>query len=477
LRPRRTLSRYALAVLIVGIATLIQAVLPPTLPSVVSYPAVFLAAWLGGLGPGLLATFLSALAIAYYLPPDFSLAIADPRDQLDLVVFVVLSGALVLGLVRLRQALDAREQALRAAEETSARLDEKRALLEAIVEHAPVGLAFATTDGVIRLQNTALRRLAGTEAAPLVNLRDIATRGALFWKDGGAATPEQWEAILQKATASLIELEAQWRTPSGSCVWVSNRLAPVQAKSDARLMGTVSIVRDTSAEHTIADLREEFAAVIAHDLRSPIAAISLSLEHALRKRVGAEEVVEVPAAALERMSQSARRLARMAEDLLDASGVELGRVRLHRDAVDLSRFVTNLVDELRPSLRGHAVEVDVPALPVTVSVDPLRMAQVVTNLLDNASKYSRPRTPIHVALREDAGGAALTVADEGEGIDPAGMPRLFDRFFQARRAREQKEGLGLGLYISKGVVDAHGGRLSAESTPGVGSTFRVWLPA
>ena len=351
LRSRGPVTRYALAVLVVVAATLIQLALLPVLPSpqfLFSYPAVLLVAWLAGLGPGTLASFLSALATAYFfLPPSFSFAVSSPKDQLDLVIFVALSVALVLMLERLEEAIGARDKALRSAHEASTRVEE---------------------------------------------------------------------------------------------------------------------------------LREEFVAVITHDLRSPIAAISLGLQAALRRRAGQEDVVQVPATSLERMYRSAQRLGGMVGELLDASRLELSKLKLDRKEVDLGRFVEELVEDVRPSLRGHTVVTDLPSHPVAASIDPRRIAQVVTNLLDNASKYSRPESTIHVAVREDGEGAELTVKDEGPGIASADLPRLFDRFFQARRAREQRGGLGLGLYISKGIVDAHGGQLSVDSAQGLGSTFRVALP-
>jgi signal transduction histidine kinase len=109
-------------------------------------------------------------------------------------------------------------------------------------------------------------------------------------------------------------------------------------------------------------------------------------------------------------------------------------------------------------------------------VDRVRLTQVVTNLLDNASKYPRERAAIRVMLREEAGAIHLSVSDEGEGIARDDLSKLFVRFYQAKRSRERKGGLGLGLYITKGIVDAHGGALTVESTVGVGSTFDVRLP-
>ncbi len=450
--------------LVVSLATGAQGLLSPFLPSpqqfLFAYPAVVAAAWLAGLGPGILASCLAAVVIAYFfLPPSFSFAVTSTRDQLDLAIFVAFSVLVVLILDRLEKAIRARDRALRAAEDASARLSEQQALLAAVIEHAPVGLAFATRDGEIRLGNGSWR--------------------AIVERGGGRVVPAQeWQRLLVRAQNDLVDFEAQVPGRGDSTLWISGRLAPVRAARDEPPIGLVSVLHDVSAEHRIDELREEFVAIITHDLRSPISTIPLGLQGMLRRRAlaGGAETVTVPAAAVERMHRSVERLGTMVNELLDASGVELRNLKLDRKDVDICRFVADLVEDVRPSLRGHEVVTELPPRPVAASVDPGRMAQVLTNLLDNASKYSRPASPIRVSVREASGSAEVTVTDEGEGISPLDVPRLFDRFFQARRAREQRTGLGLGLYITKGIVDAHGGHLFVDSTRDVGSAFHVSLP-
>jgi signal transduction histidine kinase len=462
---------------IIGLATGIQLVLQPFLPepqTLFFYPAVVAAAWLSGLGPGIAATFLATLSIAYlFLPPALSFAISDPRDQLDLSIFAALSFILVVGLDRLRASMSARETAQHAAENASADLDRQRALLEAVVQNAPVGLGFAGTDGVFRLHNDALRAFGDHDVA-LDNLHDVASRNRLCTKDGRVVAEEEWRGLVRAAEAKVVSCEAQWHTPSQRTAWIHALLAPV--RSDDRWLGTVVMLRDVAAEHALEQLREEFAAVIAHDLRGPITSILLPVEQTLRKGTGSEGAVSVPTALLERVQRGAERLNHLVGDLLEASRVEMRRMELDRKDADLGHLVTELVDDLRPTLRDHPVVTDLPPQPVVASVDQARLGRVVTNLLDNAAKYSPPESTIRVELRRSDGGAEFAVADQGKGIDPDDVPKLFDRFFQAQRAREHKEGLGLGLYIAKGIVDAHGGRLSVDSRPGNGSTFRVWLP-
>jgi signal transduction histidine kinase len=135
------------------------------------------------------------------------------------------------------------------------------------------------------------------------------------------------------------------------------------------------------------------------------------------------------------------------------------------------------MDRIRPTLGTHAVELRFEGGRLDVNADPVRFDQILTNLLENAAKYSGEGLPIVVHARPEGRGVLIAVEDKGTGISPAELGRLFERFYQARRAREKKSGLGLGLYITKGLVEAHGGRMDVRSQVGRGSTFSVWLPS
>lgn len=135
------------------------------------------------------------------------------------------------------------------------------------------------------------------------------------------------------------------------------------------------------------------------------------------------------------------------------------------------------MDRIGPTLGPHRVDIRVEASPPPVHVDPTRLDQILTNLVENAAKYSGEGMPISIRIRREDAGVGLAVEDRGPGIPPEELPKLFDRFYQAKRARERKSGLGLGLYITKGLVEAHGGRIRVESEVGRGSVFSVWLPA
>ncbi len=221
-------------------------------------------------------------------------------------------------------------------------------------------------------------------------------------------------------------------------------------------------------------LHEELAAVIAHDLRNPINAILMQIDLLIERGDGSE--VRVPVSTLESIQRSGRRLAQMVRDLLDVSQIEADRLSLQRRPVALAEEVSTLIESIRPTLGAHPVELRQVGPVPPVDVDPNRFDQVVVNLLENAAKSSDAETPIRLELAPAAGGVLISVADRGSGILPEDLPRLFDRFYQAKRARAKKVGLGLGLYIVKGLVEAHGGRIWVRSVVGEGSTFYVWLP-
>jgi signal transduction histidine kinase len=264
-----------------------------------------------------------------------------------------------------------------------------------------------------------------------------------------------------------------FRHPDGTVVPTVVNAAPVHTDSN-EIFGAVVALRDASVEHENERLREEFSAIIAHDLRNPIAAIGLQVEQMFRRRE--DDSIAVPVADLERMRRTVGRVDLMIHDLLDVGRIELGRLLLDRKPLSPREALQKLAEQVAPALGEHPLDIRTTASPTTVFADPLRFDQVMTNLLDNAAKFSKKGAPIRIRVEASEGGATFTISDGGIGIAPEELPMLFDRFYQAKRARERNGGLGLGLYIAKGIVVAHGGRIWVESTVGRGSSFHVWFP-
>lgn len=230
-----------------------------------------------------------------------------------------------------------------------------------------------------------------------------------------------------------------------------------------------------SAHEQIDRMHEDFYAIAAHDLRSPITALKLQLD--FWRSEAADRPVSLSTEALERACRAVDRLNMMVGQLLDATRIEAGRLRLDRVPIRLPEAVSSLLDNLRVLVGNHPVDLVVEGSTPTVMADPTRLDEIVINLVTNAAKYSPDGAPIRIEVHPAPPGVMLRVRDRGYGIPADALPRLFERYFRANEERQQKSGLGLGLYITKGLVDAHGGNITVESEVGRGSTFSVWLPA
>jgi signal transduction histidine kinase len=218
--------------------------------------------------------------------------------------------------------------------------------------------------------------------------------------------------------------------------------------------------------------REDLLHVVSHDLRAPLAAV-VGQAQILRRRTPDDAWVTARADAILR---AASRMDAMVEDLLDSARLEAGGLRLALERVDLEDFLDELLARLGASLEVERVTVTVPrAEGIALQVDPRRLERVIVNLLSNALKFC-PDGAVRLAAERRDGWVVISVSDEGPGIDPADVPRLFTRYHQGRRA-PSRDGIGLGLYGARLLVEAHGGRISMQSAPGRGSTFRVELPA
>lgn len=220
--------------------------------------------------------------------------------------------------------------------------------------------------------------------------------------------------------------------------------------------------------------RDDFLAVAAHELATPLTPLQLELETLHRALDGAGLAPNVQRR-LDRASRQTKRLARLTERLLDVSRLAHGHLTLDPTDFDFSEMVGEVVEEYRAEATRAGSELSLAAPTALVGRwDRVRTAQAVANLLSNAVKYGGGQ-PIALEVRGTPGDVVLTVTDRGNGIDPAELPRIFDRFERASPER-RRGGLGLGLYVAREIVQAHGGKIHCESQPGKGSTFTVSLP-
>jgi signal transduction histidine kinase len=222
--------------------------------------------------------------------------------------------------------------------------------------------------------------------------------------------------------------------------------------------------------------KNEFLAVLSHELRNPLAPIVASVETAKLRCVEDPET-KLAFDIIERQTEN---MARMLKDLLDVSRILYGKIELLPENVDIREVIWHAVNttEFFAVKRNHALTQSLPDEPVRILVDPLRVEQIVENLIFNAVKYTEPGGKIEVSLRCEDDGVSIKVKDNGVGIDPAALPKVFDLFSQIDGIlKKTKGGMGIGLFIGKQLAMLHGGTLAAYSKGiGSGSEFTLRLP-
>ena len=312
--------------------------------------------------------------------------------------------------------------------------------------------------------------------------------------DGGPADltrlvlhPDDADAVRELVTRSLaagekFEFEARHRAHDGDYCWYMTRAVPWrdaegEVTSWFGISTSVHEMKQLMEQLQETDRRkDEFLATLAHELRNPLAPLLNALNVRRMSNPGA---ADDPLQGL--MERQLTLLVRLIDDLLDVARITRGKLALRTGATTLQSVLESAVETARPQVQHgrHDLVLDVPAEPVPLQVDGMRLSQVFANLLSNASKYSDPGSAIELSARADEDGIEVLVRDSGIGLDEEQARRIFELFVQADTAIERASGgLGIGLTLVQQLVEMHGGKVSVHSDgPGRGSEFRVQLPA
>jgi PAS domain S-box-containing protein len=403
-----------------------------------------------------------------------------------------------------RKRLEAeRERLLRDIAAQREELEAKSRLLEAVLRHAPFGMAIAEpSTGRLVGQNAARNRALGGPGPEITDFESY-TKLGLRRPDGTPLAVHEYPLARALRGETVAPEEVRLQRFDGAEGWVSIGAAPVLDDA-GRLVGAVAAMEDiTDKKRHLEALRDserrereraeelqraeqalkaadrqkdEFLATLAHELRNPLAPI----------RTGLELLKQPPAshAAAEKVRTTMQRqlghLVRLVDDLLDVSRISHGKIELQRERLQLRDVVAHAVEAsgALAEASGHALAVQLPAEPIWIEGDEIRLAQVLTNLLNNAAKYTPRGGHIELAAAVEGSAAVIRVSDDGSGIAEDMLPRVFDLFAQADRDRERSQGgLGIGLSLARRLVKMHGGTITAASAgPGRGSTFTVRLP-
>jgi PAS domain S-box-containing protein len=394
---------------------------------------------------------------------DISLSVSPIIDE----------GGRIVGASKIARDITARKR----AEEDVRR---SREALNRLIDLAPFGIYIV--DATLKIAQMNARSQAGTfyNVRPTIG-RDLAEVMRLLWPDDVAAeivaafrkTLETGEAyrshdfVRRRADSDNVE----------SYEWELHRITLPDGT-----LGVVSYYFDTTrlrkAEKGLreADRRkDEFLATLAHELRNPLAPIKSGLEILrITRAAAATSTVQ------EMLERQTNHLVRLVDDLMEVARVTRGRIELRLEPIDLGGVLRNAVETSRPLIDAarHELSVTLPAEPVTLVADPVRLAQVVANLLNNAAKYTEEGGHISLSAYREGGDAVVSVRDTGIGIPAEELPRLFDLFAQADRTYHRaKGGLGIGLTLVRTLVELHGGSVLARSDGvGCGSEFIVRLP-
>ncbi len=349
---------------------------------------------------------------------------------------------------------------------TSARLSGERERLSRVVESLADGLLYAPTGSDEVVANPAARRMLGAPLDGTLQASWLKQALGFYPFDlvrGHEATPE--------GAYVTEEVRIAGRTLASTVSAVSER--------GGELAGVAVVLRDVTEQKLLDERKDEFVHVVSHELRTPLTSITGALDLVLGGLAG--EIAPKQARYLRMARESADRLNGLVDDLLDVARLEKGKLQMVPEVVVLDEVIRAAADRYAPAAaeRGHELVVDAPACPQRIVGDAARLGQVVSNLLTNAIKFTPDNGVIKVrVLRSSsvAGVAGFTVWNGGEGIAEEDLERIFEKFEQSRSERTRRvRGTGLGLPISRGIVEAHGGAIWAESPPGGGVTFAVTL--
>ena len=358
---------------------------------------------------------------------------------------------------------------------TAKALQESEGRLRALFANAAVGMAELTREGHFALVNDALAHILGETRERLI--------GASINQVAHAEDRDDVEGVLRRLMRGEIETfsgERRFLRRDGETIWV--KLSVSIARDENQLPRGIAVIEDvTERKHAEEDLREadrrkdEFLATLAHELRNPLAPIRNSL-HIFRMVGIKDPTVERVADMMERQVEH---MVRMVDDLLEVSRISRGKIELRKERIELASVLRNAVDSSMPLIEAakHAFHVHIPDEAIFLDADPMRLAQVFANLLNNAAKYTPQQGEIAMTVSVEPGMAVICVKDNGEGIPPGMLGRVFNMFTQVNTGARAQGGLGIGLTLAKTLVHLHGGTIEAHSEgKGKGCEFTVRLP-
>jgi signal transduction histidine kinase/ActR/RegA family two-component response regulator len=462
---------YVAAVALAVCAVLLRFFLAPWLGASsrfgLLFGAVAIAVWLGGWRPGVLTAVLGYVLVQAFLTPD-DLTTLDAADFMGLLLYAM-SCAVIIAL----------GHNLRAARERSRLAEERfRKSQEAAIQG--YGMLRAVRDESGRVRDFIIEYVNPRGAALARQTPELVVGRRLTEVLPGVTRNHVLDTLRDVCeTGRPLEVELRYEQ-DGRSGWFRNMMVKVD---DGVAVSFFDVTRAKRLENELAQRaylleradsnKSRFLATLSHELRNPLAPLRNGL--AILRKHGSPEYANVIAM----MDRQLRQMVHMVDDLLDVSRIDRGKIELRRERVPVDAVVSAAIDTARPNIdaKAHELVVRFAQKALHVEGDPVRLAQIVANLLINAAKFTSPKGRIELSLRDVDTQLEITVRDNGVGIEPAELPRVFEMFVQLGQGADGAGGLGLGLALVKSLVELHGGRVEARSDGrGTGAEFTVRLP-
>jgi len=411
-------------------------------------------------------------------------------NLLQMTTMIADYAAVALENVRLRE----RENALWREAEL------ERMRLELIIGSMAEGLLITDSQGNITSVNTSGRQLLAqtpTKLTPGAPLRQLAETSNVPWLLRLVDIIQQALNGKTVKNQELVAGDSDERVP----LTLSISAAPLHDtnKIATRPIGVVAVLNDITSSKQIERLKDDFVSVVSHELRTPLTAIKGYTQHLVRRierrlrlknqspeqtatiTTGTTSTPENPESydlrSLSIIQSQTEHLERLVNDLLDLSQVQWGQLHLHYEDFSLGDLLAEMVDSVQASTEQHSITLRLPAAGTDINADRARIGQVIGNILDNAVKYSPHGGQVIVRLQKSDDNFHVSITDQGIGIQPEHFDHIFERFYRIQNTASQHySGIGLGLYVTRAIITAHGGRIWLANNQEVGSTFHFTLP-
>ncbi len=420
------------------------------------------------------------------------LSLFDEREQafdtnlLQLTTMIADYAAVALENVRLRE----RETALWRAAEM------ERLRLERIISSMAEGMLITDQQGIVTSLNRSAQQLFSQvqisleERSPSLSLRKLSNNGEIGWLSELADLIDyalDGHTVLNQELNAGVSGDSIPLTLSVSAAPL-NEAGPVPTHP----VGVVAVLNDITSSKQIEKLKDEFVSVVSHELRTPLTAIKGYTQHLMRRleRRLREKRQTTPAdpqqkeppesydlRSLQIVQSQSEQLERLVNDLLDLSRAQWGEMNLQYSSFYLADALSERVQLAQVSAEEHAITLDIQVQDSRIIADKLRVGQVIGNILDNAIRFSPQGRQVKVELKEQNSDYLVSITDQGIGVSPEYIDHIFERFYRVRNtASRQYSGIGLGLFVARAIIEAHGGHIWVESNEGLGSTFSFTLP-